>query len=360
VTVTVVATSGRGSMDRYGQQLAAHLPGPHLEVDLARTTAGRFGRNGPGALLGDAALVRRLRGTPGLPHLTHHHTARYGPLLGRPYVVTAHDLIRWSDLRGAGLISELRGLDRLGVQADALGVRRAAHVVAPSEATRQDLVRCLGLPPERVTVVPEGVDGRLFRPVPPRRLDRPYVLFVGSEHPRKNLAAVLRAFALLRSRGHDLRLVKVGAPGDGEAPFHAAAVALTAELGVGPDVVLAGEVADDELPAWYAGAVCLVLPSLAEGFGLPPVEAAACGCPSVVSTAGALPEITAGCALTVGPHDVAGLADAVERLLLDGALRDRLVARGLERAGELTWERVAKETAAVHEAVLLAHPELRP
>jgi glycosyltransferase involved in cell wall biosynthesis len=359
VTVTVVATSGTASMDRYGQQLAASLPGPWLEVDLARTSAGRFGRNGPTALLGDLALVRRLRATPGLLHLTHHHTARYGPLLGRPYVVTAHDLIRFADLHGAGLISDPRGLDRLGLHADALGVRRAAHVVAPSEATRQDLLGSLGLAPDRVTVVPEGVDGRLFRPVPPRRLDLPYVLFVGSEHPRKNLAALLRAVAALKERGHALRLVKVGAPGDGEADFHRATLALVAELGLQRDVVLAGEVPDDDLPGWYAGAVCLVLPSLAEGFGLPPVEAAACGCPSVVSSAGALPEVTDGCALVVGPHDVTGLADAVERLLLDPALRDRLVARGLERAGELTRERAAKETAAVHEAVLLAHPGLR-
>ena len=359
MTVTVVSTSGAGSMDRYGQQLAAALPGPHLEVDLSPATAGRFGRQGPGALAGDVALVRRLRRTPGLLHLTHHHTARYGPLLGRPYVVTAHDLIRWFDLHGAHLISDPRGLDRLGLHADALGLRRAAHVVAPSESTRQDLLRHLALAPERITVVPEGVDGRVFRPVEPRRLDAPYVLFVGSEHPRKNLAAALRAFAELLRRGHDLRLVKLGAPGDGEAPFHEATRALLRELGLERDVVLTGEVPDEDLPGWYSGALCLVMPSHYEGFGLPPVEAAACGCPSVVSTAGSLPEVTAGCALTVAPDDVPGLADAVERLLHDGGLRAALVARGLERAAELTWDRVAKETAAVHEAVLLAHPGLR-
>ncbi len=362
--VTLVTTAGRGSMDRYGQHLAEHLAVghrdvAHLEVDLQGASAGRFGRPASWrTVAGDAALARRLRAAPGLLHLTHHHLARYGLALRRPYVVTSHDLIRWFDLTGRAVhIARPRGLDRLGLSADYAGVRRAAHVIAPSHATRDDLVRHLGLQEDRVSVVPLGLDHRLFRPAAPRRPGWPYVLFVGSEHPRKNLAAVLRSFALLKRRPgtEDLRLVKVGAPGDGEAPFRRGTEALLRELGLEREVVLVGEVPDDDLPGWYSGAVCLVMPSRYEGFGLPPLEAMACGCPAVVSSAGSLPEVTGGAALVVDPDDLAGQADAVQALLHDGPLRRRLQALGLARAGELSWSRTAAETAAVHDR-LLGHP----
>ena len=362
--VTLVTTSGTASMDRYGQQLAGVLRTGRLHVDLSALSADRFGRPPAwSALRADAALVRRLRATTGLLHLTHHHLARYALALRRdqPYVVTSHDLIRWYDLTGRALhIARPHGLGRLGLHLDYVALRRAAHVVAPSTATRTDLLRHLGLAPERVTVVPEGIDHELFRPVPPRPVPWPYVLFVGSEHPRKNLAAVLRAFALLKSRPatRDLRLVKVGAAGDGEERFRDRTAALVRELGLEREVVFAGVVPDAELPGWYSGAGCLLMPSHAEGFGLPPLEAMACGTPVVVSTAGSLPEVTGGAALLVEPDDVPGLAGAVERLLHDEPLRTRLRQQGRARAGEFTWERAARETQRVYERVLGARPEL--
>ena len=359
--VTLVTTAGRASMDRYGQQLAEHLGGPSVQVDTSSASAGRFGaRPALSTLQGDLDLVRQLRRVPGVLHLAHHHLARYALALRRPYLVTSHDLIRWMDLtRRAVHIAEPHGLDRVGLRLDYAAVRRAAHVLAPSAATRDDLVRHLGLAPQRVTVVPLGLDHRLFRPVPPRPVPWPYLLVVGSEHPRKNLDAVLRAFALLKARPdlRDLRLVKVGAPGDGEAPFRERTARLLNELGLEREVVLAGEVPDAELPGWYAGAVCLLMPSRYEGFGLPPLEAMACGCPTVVSTAGSLPEVTGGAALLVDPDRPAELAAAAAALLQSDPLRRRLRAQGLRHAAQFTWPRTARETDQVYARLLGAPAE---
>ncbi len=203
-------------------------------------------------------------------------------------------------------------------------------------------------------MVPEGLDHELFRPVPDRPVAGPYLLFVGSEHPRKNLATLLRAFARLKRdrRWRRLRLVKVGAAGSGEAPFREATLLAVRQLGLSEDVVFTEDVAERDLPGYYCGAACLVLPSRAEGFGFPPLEAMACGCPVVVSTAGALPEMVGDAGLLVAPQDVSGLVQAMRAVLGDDELRRRLRERGLRRAQEFSWEHTARATRRVYETVL--------
>jgi glycosyltransferase involved in cell wall biosynthesis len=351
-------------MDRYGQQLAEHLPVDALRTGVGQASAEVFGvpplgRAARRAARADVAFLRALRPLArggALAHLANHHLARYGPALGAPYVVTVHDLIRWFDLRGADppLISAPNARDRVALRADARGVRRAHAVVAVSEATRRDLLAHLGLAPERVHVVPEGIDHGRFRPVAPRAVPWPYVLFVGSEHPRKELVTLLHAFALLKRepRFAELKLVKVGAPGTSEAPFHAPVARAVRELGLEREIVLAGHVPDDELPGWYAGARVLAFPSRYEGFGLPPLEAMACGCPVVGSTAGGVPEVTGGVAPCVAPGDPGALAAALRGVLDDEAGRAERVARGRARAARFTWQRAATELVRVYEAVV--------
>ena len=358
----LVTTSGAGSMDRYGQQLAAHLPVAAAETDVGTRSAELFGvglasRAAAAALAADGRFVARLRALRGLvPHFANHHLARYGPAVGGPYLVTVHDLIRWFDLRGLDppLINRPNRRDRLALRRDAAGVRGAMALVAVSEATRRDLVEHLAIAPDRVHVVAEGIDHGRFRPVAGRDLGAPYLLFVGSEHPRKDLITLLRAFALLKRerRFADLRLVKAGAAGKAEAPFAAPVAAAVRELGLEREVDFLGHVPDDELPALYSGAACLAFPSRYEGFGLPPLEAMACGCPVVASDAGALPETTGGAALTVRCGDPAALADALRVVIGDRAARAELVARGLARAAAFTWERAARELGRVYDAVL--------
>ena len=347
-------------MDRYSQKLAARLPVAKLETDIYERSAKRFGiplASGTAlrSLGSDLAFARLLREADAdLVHLPNHHLARYGLFLSQPYLVTVHDLIRYFDLNGLGpYIHRPNVRDRICLSLDYAGIRRAVALIAVSETTKRDLCAHLGVAEERVFVVYAGVDHAVFRPlgVPPPLPD-PYVLFVGSEHPRKNVATVLRAFASLKrdARFAELKLLKVGRAGGG-GKFRVRTLAALGELGLERDVVFREDISDEELAASYSNAVCLVLPSLYEGFGLPPLEAMACGCPVVVSTAGSLPEIAGDAALLVDPRDTGGLANAVRRIIGEEGTRKELIERGLRRAGEFSWERAARETTAVYEAV---------
>jgi len=176
-----------------------------VEIDGYVRTGDLFGvpllsRRSVQLLVADLDHVRLLRGASGrLVHFPHHHLARYGRFLSRPYVVTVHDLIRFFDLKRLDvLIHRPNRRDRLLLRLDYAGVAGATALIAVSETTKRDVVRHLGVPEERIFVVHEGIDHARFRPVERRLLNERYVLFVGSEQPRKNLAAVLRAFAALK------------------------------------------------------------------------------------------------------------------------------------------------------------------
>jgi glycosyltransferase involved in cell wall biosynthesis len=215
--------------------------------------------------------------------------------------------------------------------------RKATLVITVSEFSRAELIEFLGLPGERIRVVPGGVDER-FRPdvdcEPLRQrlsLTRPYVLVIGDRGPRKNLDALRPAVALLRKEGID---VVVAGGGRGHQ--------LGASLDGARDL---GYVPDDDLPALYAGARAFALPSLHEGFGLTALEAMAAGVPVVASGRGALPEVVTGAGLLVDPDDWGLFAAAVIRAATDEQERARMRRAGTEVARRYTWERAA---AAVH------------
>ncbi|HZV53285.1 MAG TPA: glycosyltransferase family 1 protein [Candidatus Dormibacteraeota bacterium] len=357
--VVFVATSGQGSMDGYSRQLVEHLRVRTLETDVYQRTAELFkvpllSATSVWGFTQDLAFVRLLRQQEGLLHLPNHHLGRYGCFLTRPYLITVHDLIRYFDLIGMGPFIHRPNLrDRACLRLDYRGIRRATAIIAVSQTTRRDLVTHLRIPGERIFVVYEGVDHRRFRPVERRLVEGRYVLYVGSEHPRKNLETLLRALARLRREREfqDLKLVKVGAAGGREADFRARTMNFVRELGLEDQVVFTERVPDDDLPAYYSGAVCLVLPSRYEGFGFPPLEAMACGCPAVVADAGSLPEVTGSAALHVPAEDDAGFAEAIRSLLVDRDLRARMRERGFARAREFSWRRAAEETVRVYEAI---------
>lgn len=264
-------------------------------------------------------------------------------------VTTVHDLV---PLRLPALVPARH---RWAVRCLLGGALRRAHrVIAVSETTREELLARYRLPPERVVVVPEAAAPHFVPPAPSALaavrvrygLTRPYVLFVGFLEPKKNLGVLLEAIAALRRAGvwGDTELIVVGAPGWGPDPVERAHA-----LGLGGAVRFVGAVADAELPALYGGALAFAFPSLWEGFGLPALEAMAAGAPVVASNRGALPEVTAGAALLVDPTP-RPLAEALERLLGDPALRERLRLAGLVRAAQFSWERTARETLAVYRA----------
>lgn len=357
-------TTGIG---RYTHELARalHILGGDLQVRLL--TAGNSGpfiggdfrcfnlpgcRRLPGLLtLGNLAipwLARRL----GLDLI--HDPTGVTPLLfgagGAQAVVTVHDVFTWSCPGTSTWLDTLiyrYWLPRVWPKADL--------VITVSQASKADIVRFLGIPAAKIRVIYEGVGNtyqaqseaeiecvRLKHRLPDR-----YILFVGSVEKRKNLSGLLQAYASLRRANHVPHLVIVGAAGRKGVSV--------ADIVDGPDledfVRRTGYVPESDLPALYSGAEMFVFPSLYEGFGLPPLEAMACGTPVVCSNAASLPEVVGDAAVTVDPYDVDALADAMHRVLTDPELREDLRAQGLERARQFTWERTARETLAVYREV---------
>ncbi|MFA7249992.1 MAG: glycosyltransferase family 1 protein [Dehalococcoidia bacterium] len=356
----LVTTVGRGSMDQYASELAVRLPEiPVLATDESRRVEGEFNRPLASldllrSLRSDAGFVRRLRRLGEALHFPNHHLARYGLFMRVPYIVTVHDLIRYFDLqRRRPFIHRPNLSDRIHLALDYAGIRRADAIIAVSNTTKADIVEHLGVPESRVHVVYEGVDRRRFHRTEARPFDFPYVLYVGSEHPRKNLGGLFEAFALLKASGRypDLRLVKVGAAGGTESDFRAVTERLVQEHRLGDSFVIVDRVHDDALPAYYSGAACTVLPSLYEGFGFPAVEAMACGSPVIVSSAGSLPEIVADAGIVVSPRVPEQLASAIRQLLDSPERADALRAAGSRRAAAFTWERAAIGTRRVYSIV---------
>ena len=232
-------------------------------------------------------------------------------------------------------------------------IRRVARVIAASESSRADLLRLGGCPPERVRVVPHAVSGLFRPPVEPRAdngkvpSDRPVrILHVGHCGPYKNIEAILRSIPPVSRRlGHRVVFTKVG------GPFTKDQRAMIARLGIQEQVQHLGMVPLADLPRAYVEADILLMPSLYEGFGLPALEAMACGTPVITSNQGSLPEVVGDAGLLVEPQDIEGIAAAVERVLTDAVLRAKLRRRGLERARIFTWERTARETLAVYEEI---------
>jgi glycosyltransferase involved in cell wall biosynthesis len=234
--------------------------------------------------------------------------------------------------------------------------RRADFIVADSENTRNDVICLLGVPPRKVAVVPGGVESS-FAPVEePGRLtalrerlgigEAPFILSVGVIEPRKNLGVLFEAYRVLRDRtGLPHLLVVAGNRGW----LSAESVERAQQSVYRDDIRLIGFVPEADLPTLYTAASAFAFPSLYEGFGLPPLEAMACGTPTVVSRASSLPEVAGDAALQVDPRDVEGLAAALELLLLDDALQAELRARGFERARAFSWRAAARQQLDVYE-----------
>jgi glycosyltransferase involved in cell wall biosynthesis len=224
-------------------------------------------------------------------------------------------------------------------------------VIAISECTRRDLIELLGTDPTRIHVIYPG-RSHVMRPIPPADAIRiterygvsgPYILYAGSLGPHKNVPALFRAYEQARACGGvSARLVVVG-----DDRWAAETLSAIGRLQVGSDVVLLGFVPADDLPYFYAGAMCFAFPSMYEGFGLPVLEAMACGTPVIVSNSGALPEVVGGAGVVIDPADVGAFAGAIRRLVSDADLRATLSARALERAGHFSWEQSAKALLAV-------------
>lgn len=271
-----------------------------------------------------------------------------GPLAIARQVVTVHDVValdhpEWLNPGFARWYGFM--LPRL--------VRRARHVIAISEFTRDRLIGTTGLSEDAVSVIPNGVSARFGPPEPAARQrmrrtlgleDVRYLLSVGTLEPRKNLAGLLRAWTrALPDLPEDLELVIAGAPG------RSSVFAEETLGGLPPRVRLAGRVDDEMLPALYAEAEWFVYLSLYEGFGLPPLEALACGTPVIVSDIAVFRELLGDAAATAAPQDDAAVADVLKQAVSDPGLRRTLAERGLARAQRFDWRETARMTRDVLE-----------
>ena len=308
----------RAGTARYLKGLLRELRGAD---DVAVRTRS-FGRNDRlSTLVRDSVWYPLVLGREGEADVLHCPTYR-GPLRARrPLVVTVHDLAvfrhpdafnRWTRTYSPRFVPRV--------------LAAADRVIAVSEFTKRELVELLDVPGEKIRIVPNAVDDEITRHGP--AADGDYVLAVGTLEPRKNLSRLVDA-----AKRSDVELRVVGARGWGGV-----------EVG-GNGVRWLGEVSDAELARLYRGALCLAYPSLYEGFGIPVLEAMACGVPVVTTRGTAMEEVANGAAVLVDTRDPAEIAAGIERA---AAERDGLVRRGLERARAFRWDAVAAATVTVY------------
>mgnify|MGYP001563600911 FL=1 len=274
------------------------------------------------------------------------------PVIRRPNlktIVTVHDL-------GAEFLAEYHQFpQKIYLNWSTKYVAKyATHIIAVSQSTKKDLIKQFKVSPKRITVVHEAVNTDLFYPREKTEVEnvrkefglkRPYLLFVGTIQPRKNLLSLIEAFSKLKTKNIDL--VLAGKPG---WLFEETYLA-PKKFGVGTRVKFLGFVPDEKLPALYSGAEIFVYPSLYEGFGLPILEAMACGLPVLTSSATSMPEVSGGNALLVNPNKVTQITSGIEVLLRKKAKREQMVKKGLEWVKNFTWEKTARETIGVFEKV---------
>jgi len=332
---------------------------PHTHHDLAALTSMRNLEMVPvGSGVFSVQQQWRLRSLARRHRLDLYHSPYYlmPYAMPCPVVVTIHDLIpefyphALPANRPAALFRLLVGL----------AARRAAMILVDSEATRVDISRCGIAPASRVGVVPLGVSETFARRSADRQdevrsrygLDRPYLLYVGINKPHKNLVRLVRAWASMPVEARQHHYLVIAGPKDAR---HGSLSRCIEDLGLGDTVRLVGRIAEEHLPSLYAGAVAFAFPSLYEGFGLPVLEAMACGTPVVCSSTPSVAEVAGDAALLFDPEHVSSIRDALLRVLTEPDVRVRLRQAGRTRAAHFSWECTASQTLAAYRRTLGGH-----
>jgi len=268
-------------------------------------------------------------------------------------VVTIHDLIPY-------ILPETVGPGYLKIFRETMPsiVEKADHIVTVSRHSKDDLVRLMQVPEEKISVIYEAAEA-IYKPVnkdlAKARLANkygilePYILYLGGFSPRKNLVGLINAFAVLKKElKSPCKLLVVGR----QNPLVVKAKKAAAKTPFSDDIVFAGFAPVQDLPFLYNGAELFAYPSFYEGFGLPPIEAMACGTPTIVSNVSSLPEVVGDAALSVNPEDCFALADSMYRILNDQALQQTLSKAGIMRAAGFSWTKTAAQTIKVYKNLI--------
>lgn len=350
----------RAGIHQYIYQVLRHLPPPDEHLVFTRFTgelAGAHVRQIPSRWPTERRLVRILWEQLAWPFLARQyrvdllHSMAFvlPPWLPAPAVVTVYDL-SFMHFPESFPPLQRRYLQRQTAQA----CRRARRVIVISRSSGQDVQRFFAIPPQRIDVITPGVDAA-FRPLPKaevaafrqrKKLPPRFVLHVGTLQPRKNIPLLLEAFAQLTLPA--IHLVLVG----GAGWLYEEIFMRVQNLGLADVVHFAGYAPDEELPLWYNAADLLVFPSLYEGFGLPVVEAMACGTPVIAANTSSVPEAVGEAGLLFAPHQAAELAEQMTAVLQDKTLAESMRVKGLHQAQQFSWEKAGRETAVSYHRAL--------
>lgn len=278
----------------------------------------------------------------------------------RPYVVTVHDMSRHL------YSTDSRFHRQVSMWKSRHGLLRASRVITVSTATRRDVEEVFRVPAHLLRTIPNALDPRFLalaaddagraerkRALKRYQVDYPYVLYAGNIKPQKNIPRLIEAFAVLRGElvahpvYNDIRLIIIG----DDIVQHPSVRRAVHQMRIGGAVRFLGFVPQDMLQAFYESAELFAFPSLYEGFGLPPLEAMACGTPVLTSNVSSLPEVVGDAALTVNPENVFEIARGLKEILLDDALRSSLIEKGKVRINRFSWDQTAREVLETYREV---------
>ncbi len=278
----------------------------------------------------------------------------YGPRFSKvPYVVTIHDLsyLYFPELFNKNDLYQLTNWSKYSIN-------NSKHIIAVSKKTKEDILKNYKIPSAKVSVTYEGYDENRFKPQSKAAIDkvkakykieRDYVIFVGTLQPRKNIGGLIKAFDQLirdqRPENRDLKLIVVGKKGW----LYESIFQIVKDLKLQNKVIFTDFAPDSDIPALISGARCYVLPSLWEGFGIPVIEAQACGVPTIVSNVSSLPEVVGDSAILIDPNSTKSIAIAIEKVLVSEKTRTDLVAKGFKNIKRFSWQKCAQETLKVIE-----------
>lgn len=260
-------------------------------------------------------------------------------------IVTCYDLIPWAYDKNRSFLwkNNMKGL------------KNAAQIITVSEFSKSEIIKYLKYPEDKIDVIYGAVDHDIYYGNRNReilkRLNIPenfkIILYVGSEQPRQNVNLLIKAFSKLKNKLPNIKLLKVGNPhsyGEREKLLK-----LIGKLGLEQDVIFIGSVLEEELPKWYNAADLLVYPCFYAGFGLPPLEAMACGTPVITSNTTSLPEVIGDAGIMINPHDHDVLSDKMHEVLINEGLKNEMVKKGFKRAKMFSWDKSAEKTMEIYD-----------
>lgn len=298
-----------------------------------------------------------------LIHFPHFNVPWFCPT---KFVVTIHDLIltKFPTPRATTLNPWLYKIKHKGYQLIIRrAIRQAQQVITVSQFTKNDIIRKFKVDPGKIIITYEGVADKLLLAPPSDdknvifkyNIKKPFLLYVGNAYPHKNLIGLIKVFAKIKEKNRDLQLVLVGRDDYFYQQTKKFAVRFKK---INKDIIFPGFVPDKDLASFYQQALAYVFPSFYEGFGLPPLEAMAQGCPVVSSNQASLPEILGEAALYFNPYDQRQMREKIERIIIDPGLHQKLIKKGYQQVKKYSWDRCARETLRVYENVVFENNNL--